>query len=328
MRVATTSISVAVATYNGERFVREQLRSILTQTHPPEQVIVSDDGSTDATLSVVEEIAGSAAIPILIRRNRTRLGVTANFEAALRGANGELVALADQDDVWLPTKLEVMQSVFAQSQVGAAFSDAVVIDDSSHPTGRTLWERFGMTAHERRLILSGRMFPVQLRWNFVTGATMCVRRELLDTLLPFPDRGMHDQWIAVIAGGLGVLRPIAEPLMQYRVHGANVAGVPPRGVRAGLLQREADNEQHERELSMYTAAHDRLGAGGAAPDALARIEGKLAHLRARAELPDSPLRRAWAVATMAASGGYARYSKRAARSIAYDMLRGGSSARF
>src|SRR5687767_9778204 len=123
-----------MCTYNGGRFVAEQLASLSAQTRLPDELVVCDDGSTDSTVDVINEFAVSAPFPVRAHVNETNLGSTKNYEKAIRFCAGDLIALADQDDVWLPAKLARIEQAFARSPgVGLVFSDAEAVDEGLQP---------------------------------------------------------------------------------------------------------------------------------------------------------------------------------------------------
>jgi len=114
-------LSVAMCTYNGEQYLQEQLDSIIAQTRLPNEVVVCDDGSTDATLQILDEFQETAPFPVRIYRNGTRLGPTKNFEKAIKLCSGNVIALSDQDDVWMPHKLERLEEVLKITQMLVTF---------------------------------------------------------------------------------------------------------------------------------------------------------------------------------------------------------------
>src|ERR1700761_5047601 len=129
-------ISVALCTYNGGRFLPEQLASIQQQSVPPFELVVCDDRSTDDTVPTLRQFAAAAPFPVRIFCNEQNLGFIANFQRAIELCRGDLIALSDQDDVWYPKRLERTQGAFAaHPQVGLLFSDADIIDDRDSLTG-------------------------------------------------------------------------------------------------------------------------------------------------------------------------------------------------
>lgn len=217
-------ISVAMCTYNGEKFLAQQLASIAQQSRPPDELVVCDDASTDRTVAMVREFAHSVHYPVRVFENERNLGVAANFERALRLCEGDLIALCDQDDIWYPIRLERSeQELLAHPEAGLVFSDAAVIDDKSRPSGTTLWQRLSFAGRREQDLLAG-CYLVLAKHRFVTGATVMIRAALCDRCLPIGEGWIHDEWIAMITAAFCDLRPIDEPLIQYRIHGSQQVG--------------------------------------------------------------------------------------------------------
>jgi glycosyltransferase involved in cell wall biosynthesis len=217
-------ISVALCTYNGERFLSEQLASIAVQTRLPDELVVCDDRSTDSTLSMVREFAATVAFPVRIFENERNLGYAANFEGAIRRCNGDLIALSDQDDIWYPTRLERSEQELNQHpETGLVFSDADIMDEQGLLLGETLWQRIGFAGQRKQDLLSGN-FVILAKHRFVTGATVMFRASLRDRCLPIGAGWIHDEWIAMIVAAYSDLGPIDQPLIRYRTHGSQQVG--------------------------------------------------------------------------------------------------------
>ena len=120
-----TSVSVAMATFNGARYIRQQLASLAAQSHLPLELVVTDDGSTDETLNLVDEFATHAPFPVFVHRNKTRLGHRANFLQAAILCTSDLVAFCDQDDVWHRRKIEVLVPFFNNPDILLAYHNAI-----------------------------------------------------------------------------------------------------------------------------------------------------------------------------------------------------------
>src|SRR5262245_1278028 len=164
------SFSVALCTYNGARFLPEQLESIGSQSRQPDELIICDDGSTDNTVAIVKSFAREAPFPVRLEVNPTNLGSTKNFELAISRCGGDVIALSDQDDIWQADKLVQMERVLRQTpSAGAIFSDADVVDEQLAPLGYKLWDRYGFTKTRRRHLIAGHAFRVLLDQNAVTG---------------------------------------------------------------------------------------------------------------------------------------------------------------
>jgi glycosyltransferase involved in cell wall biosynthesis len=238
---ALNRISVALCTYNGERFLPGQLASIAQQTRLPDELVVCDDRSTDRTVALVREFAASAPFPVRIFENEHNLGFAANFERAIRLCEGTLIALSDQDDIWYPIRLERSEQEFtAHPQAGLVFSDADVINDSNESAGPTLWQRLGFAGKRAHDLLAGH-FVVLAKHRFVTGATVMFRAGLRDRFLPIPAGWIHDEWITLIAAAFSDLRPIDQPLIRYRIHDSQQVGL-----RNKLEQRTQGNSPAQR----------------------------------------------------------------------------------
>ena len=252
MRLKTSpAVSVALCTWNGERYLNEQLESISRQTLLPTELVVCDDGSRDATIEILNGFARCASFPVRIFRNLENLGSTRNFEQAIRLCQGELIALCDQDDWWAPTKLEVLGNHLAASGAGAIFSDGLLMDEGSRPTGSTLWQanRFDCRAGGF-LEDSGREAGIAelLKRNVVTGATFMFRSELRDLLLPVPAEWVHDGWLAWMVVLHSKLLAHPEELIRYRVHTSQQVGMPPRSLRAKFKRARCGDEVAYRSL--------------------------------------------------------------------------------
>jgi glycosyltransferase involved in cell wall biosynthesis len=203
--------TVAMATFNGARYLEPQLLSILSQLGPADEVVIVDDASTDNTRGVIAKIADPR---VRVIAQTTNAGVRASFERAMRAVRGEYLFLADQDDVWLPGKRDALAAAL---QAGAilALSDASVIDGE----GREIESSF----QARRGGFRGSVAATLVK-NRYLGCSMAFRRELLEDILPIPaEVPMHDMWIGALAALRGRVAYIDRPLMQYRRHGANVS---------------------------------------------------------------------------------------------------------
>jgi glycosyltransferase involved in cell wall biosynthesis len=277
-------IGVAMATWNGARFVEAQLASIAAQTRLPDQVVVADDGSSDETIALVER----SGLPVDVLTGDGRLGVTANFERAIRAVQADVIVLADQDDVWRADKLAVLEDAFRAGANGV-FSDGRVVDRDGQPTGRTLWQSFGYDG-------SADLLSILLKKNVVTGATLAFTSAMRDLVLPIGHDGWHDSWIALLIAATGSLVAIPDTLIDYRVHGDNAEGLGTRSASAAIAQRAEGRKQ--RELRQFEALADRLHNDV--------LDEKVEHLRHRLSLPDNSVRRALRIGQLLPE--YARYS--------------------
>lgn len=318
-----TTISVAMCcSQGGERYVGEQVRSILRQRRPPDELVISDDASTDATLEVAEEAAAEAAFPVKVLRNSASLGAAVNFQKAISQAEGDVIALSDQDDVWAYDRLAVMEEALAERPAaGAVFSDAELVDQDLRPLGATVWQAIRFTPSEQRRFPRGGGLAVLMRRNVVGGATMAFRAGFRDLILPIPPTGLHDIWIAVLLAAVSEVALIPTPLMLYRQHGANEVGAGSSGLYSQLVARAAAGDITSDEIAHFLAARERLLSHlrDEGHPAVRVLDAKLSHLRARANLPGNRLARTGPILRELVTLKYSRYS-RGWRSCAFDFL--------
>jgi glycosyltransferase involved in cell wall biosynthesis len=221
------TISVALCTYNGQRFLRSQLASIARQTRLPDQLVICDDGSTDATIAIAEAFAHSVSFRVDIHRNPVNLGSTRNFEQAILACTGDLIALSDQDDLWHPDRLRRSEEELNwHPEAGLVFSDGEVIDDNGDRIGIRLWENFELVGLRKEELRGGNFIPMT-RKRFVTGATVMFRASFRNYCFPVGDRWVHDGWIAAIIGSMASIRLIDEQLIFYRQHSSQQIGLGP-----------------------------------------------------------------------------------------------------
>lgn len=240
----SVKLSIALATYNGARFLRDQLDSLLAQTVAFDELVVCDDCSADSTLDILAEYA--ARDPrIRIIANESNLGFRANFEKALRLCRGELIALCDQDDIWVPRHLEVLRDSIGRNLLVAGGSDVVDRNCCSH--GRSLAFVKNFEFHDPDPIQVFRF--VAFYQNPFQGAAMMMRREFLDVALPISDTvRYHDVWFATVASLMESFRFVDSIVTLYRIHGDNASGSHCRKARvrtlAGhLLKRDLGNNR-------------------------------------------------------------------------------------
>lgn len=315
---AESDVSVVMTTYNGEKFVEEQLRSILSQTHRPLEIIVLDDVSTDDTLAIVKDVLATSHVPSRIHCNRERLGVVRNIEQGFHMARGPLIAFADQDDIWLPTKLDQICPLFdADPRLDLVFTDAQLIDETGAPLPSTLWDRAGFR-DRRRTLWEVDPLAVVLQGEIATGATMLLRADCARTAMPFPTHRVHDSWLVLylLMSGRKV-GALGEATMKYRLHANNQEGLPP-DTRPARLRRFRDERTILQGLvEQLTEAETRLG-DIAEPRHVDALRSARQKFQTRANLPDSRLRRVPQVTKLALRRGYG--IRNAPRGVAHDLF--------
>lgn len=207
-------VSIAMATYNGEKFLQEQLDSILSQTHSELEIIICDDRSSDATFAILEEYAiRDKRIKLFF--NAENIGLVKNFEKALSLCNGGYIALADQDDIWEKEKISTLLREIGNASL--IHSDALLINAK----GELLSSSYSQYSKKK---LDKDIFSYILG-NNVTGCTTLLSKDLLIYALPFPENILvHDWWLALCAYKHKGIVYCDKPLIQYRQHGGNQIG--------------------------------------------------------------------------------------------------------
>lgn len=222
-------ISVALCTYNGEKFIEEQLNSILNQTKKVDEIVICDDGSNDNTIAIINNFIQLYPNLIKLHQNPINLRVNKNFEKALTLVTGKYVFFCDQDDLWKQNKVETILSIFEKdATIEGVFSNADLIDESLNVIPNfDLWK--SVTFCEEKLNKPLDLFKIiKHRGNMVTGATLCIKASCINEILPIPDgisSFYHDEWIALILSARKSLAYTTEKLISYRIHSNQQIGV-------------------------------------------------------------------------------------------------------
>lgn len=319
------TVSVALCTFNGAPFIGEQVAGILDQEHPPDEVVLADDGSSDGTVDLVRQrFAASPPAPrlVLLEPSSAPLGVTANFERAVRATTGDLIALCDQDDRWRGDRLErVVREFESDPDLLLQHSDARLIGEDGAALGVNLLTALSPTQRERRLIDAGAPFEAYIRRNLVTGATIVFRRSLLDAALPFPAEWVHDEWLAIIAAAIGRVQFIDETLIDYRQHGSNAIGVAKPTFRYRLARLfEPRGARYQTLASRSQVLVQRLDALGARRAILDIAESKARFEAIRSTYPRFRGSRIAPVWRGYRSGSYARLSSQGDLDVIRDLV--------
>ena len=303
-------VSVAMCTFNGAKFVGQQLMGIRWQTKPPYEVIVCDDGSTDRTLEIIRAYADQVPYPVRLVRNAGHQGLTKNYEKVIGLCTGEAIALCDQDDLWQPDKLRKLAGVLEREpDVGGVFSDGSLIDDNSRQLRGSLWERREFTFRQQAAFNRSSALNILLQRNVVTGSTLLFRYGLARQVTPIPQEWGHDAWLAVLIAAQARLVAVPEPLVSYRLH-------PTRQV--GMTVSRWQESLHN-DLDHTGAAHDLMAARWSLmvaklaslqvdPAYIRLAQAKVKFLKTRSMLRDQQLF-ARIVGATSALPGYVRFSR-------------------
>lgn len=223
--------SVAVCTYNGARYLSLQLQSIIEQTIVVDEIVICDDGSNDGTDTIVQFFKSSyPQIRVKFLKNPSNLGFLRNFEQALSICSGDIIFLSDQDDIWMPEKVQTFCDYFENHpNIDFVFSDAELINSNGIKSfSKTLFDVVGLDKENKCLFKKGYALEVLSTSGRVAGCTSAIRSSFLPYVLPFPHthiRSIHDEIIAIIAATYGKIGFIDKPLIQYRQHLGQTIGI-------------------------------------------------------------------------------------------------------
>lgn len=309
-------VSVAMCAYNSSRYAEEQLKSIASQSCLPNEVVICDDASLDDTPSILERFRKEAPFDVRIYRNETNLGVARNFEKAIALCSGDIIALADSDDIWKRDKIERICRVLEEHpEAGYAFSDGELIGPDGAPLGARMWDR----QFSKQLLLNGfppkSQVPALLQFPMVTGAAMALRSSIKPFVLPIAPCWIHDYWISLVAAFIGFHGvAISESLLKYRVHLNQTIGLRRsffERCKASFTSRVAPWPE---QITAFQGLRERLLQDASItnrcnPHELDLLEQKLAHLCERARARSSaPLKKYRIILAEAFTGRYQRFS--------------------
>jgi glycosyltransferase involved in cell wall biosynthesis len=317
-------ISVALCTFNGQRYLARQLRSLADQIRPPDELIICDDGSTDQTCQIIRRFAETAPFDVRLEIQPVRLGVAANFSSAIAASDGNLIACCDQDDVWYPEKLSAMQMAFEKSSLDLIFHDGDVVDDQLRPLGHTLWQSCGFTPRVRHDAHRRGLLSVLTRFNVVTGTTMMFAARFREVILPIPNGWIHDGWIALMLAACGRCDWIDVPLMAYRQHDRQQIGASRNTLQRQInTARAMDAAYFARQAENYQQALDRLLTCGkpVSERILNQLRRKIAHCHARVRMRTSRPAKPALIARELITGRY-RSAAMGWKSVAQDVFLG------
>lgn len=228
-------VDILLATYNGEKYIKEQVESILNQTYENIQIIISDDCSTDNTRQVLKEYENNEKIKIFYQEKN--LGYVKNFEFLLKQVKSNLYMLSDQDDVWKKEKVEKSVEKIESEKLDLVFGDLEVVDENLN----TLYKSYNRYMHLIHKIKKYQKdYRLQYLYNCMTGCTIISRKNWIDKVLPFPTNSkymIHDYWLGLVIALNGKVGYIEEPYILYRQHGKNQVGSKKASKTASKLEK-------------------------------------------------------------------------------------------
>lgn len=304
-----------MAVYNGERLIREQLDSFLRQVRLPDELVISDNASSDSTRQIVRDFALSASFPVRLLVNEYNVGIGRNFDRAISECSGDIIFLSDCDDVWYPDKIQSMTAALSASPRSAlAVCDALLVDEKLRPLGCSLWQSWGFAPGAKQIIrlANGKVFSPLVPWF---GACMAFRASLKPLILPIPpdqrfQRCGHDSFIArtIICSGAGGTALVARQLQAYRQHSAQATGVGKVTWAQRLVSRL--NGRAQRPTHVLAPVMTRLAEWSGQQNGTnsPMLAEALHHFHARCEMPANKLFRVPTIARELASRRYHKFS--------------------
>lgn len=231
-------VDILLATYNGEKYIKEQIESILNQTYKNIQIIISDDCSKDGTRQILKEYEKNDKIKVFYQEKN--LGYVKNFEFLLKQAESNLYMLSDQDDVWKKEKVEKTVEKLQKENLDLVFGDLEVVDENLN----TLYKSYNQYMHLTHKIKKYcKDYRLQYLYNCMTGCTMLSKKEWIDKILPCPLDSkyvIHDYWIGLIIALNGKVGYLSEPYILYRQHGTNQVGTKKASKQYDELKKVRD----------------------------------------------------------------------------------------
>jgi glycosyltransferase involved in cell wall biosynthesis len=307
-------ISVALCTYNGEKFLEKQLQSILHQSKMIDELLVFDDKSTDSTIQLLTDFQQKAPFTVLIHQNVENIGSSKNFENCIKACTGEIIFLCDQDDLWEPNKVDKQWNYFLENpQQDAVFSNATMINQLGIPTGVTSFEQIQFVEEWQHSWKNGGAFDILLRGYVVTGATLAIRSKIIPEIFPVPqliEELIHDGWISLWLSMENRIGFLNDTLIQYREHAAQQVGLNGKGKFVTIWDRltrtrvqklvKIEKKYHDSEaLLAYLSGKPQVSKA-----IIEKLHKRTAHYRMRSSLPANRLKRILPVLQATFEGNY------------------------
>ncbi len=237
-------VSIAMATYNGEKFINEQLHSIINQTYSSIEIVICDDKSTDKTIEIIKNFMKKDS-RIRLYENIKNLGYIKNFEKAISLCKGYFIALSDQDDIWLFNKISILEKEIQHYLL--IHSDAYLINEHSVIISPSY------TQKSRKMINPKSIIDMLLNGS-VTGCTCMFSQKIIKHILPFPEGiDIHDKWLGVNAYYFGKIKYLKKPLIKYRQHSDNLIGAGLQNNKNGAIPLKIEKllSYKNKELCLY-----------------------------------------------------------------------------
>lgn len=239
-------ISIALAVFNGHPFLRQQLESLTAQTYPHIEIIISDDHSSDGTKDIIAEFQQQYS-NIIFFENEGNRGIKSNFTNVLNHCNGDYIALCDQDDVWLPKKIQILVNEIGDNAL--IYHNSLFIDDQERSLQNTIADKFNC--------YSGNNPSTFLLYNCISGHACMFNKNLLRIALPFPEARFHDWWLAFVAAENGGVKYLPVILVHYRQHSTAATDLLKRNI---IPPYQKEVAKYKAEVEWYTRCDNIAGS--------------------------------------------------------------------
>lgn len=239
-------ISIAMCTYNGAKYLRKQLDSLVYQSYPNVEISIHDDCSTDDTVTIIQEYAKQFP-QIKLHQNPINLGYQKNFEANFKACAGEFIAPCDQDDIWNLEKLDKLFRIINDNIL--VYHDSELINENG--------QSMQISMRSRLNFVRGKNPKSFLFFNCVSGHSMLFRRNLLSHIFPFPEKGFYDHWMVYVASHIGSIDFTDECLVKYRQHQQNLTDILGSKRNENKLQTTISRIQRENDWLEVCANHEK-----------------------------------------------------------------------
>lgn len=313
-------ISIALCTYNGAAYLPAQWDSILQQTRLPDEVVICDDGSTDGTIDLLHQLKATAPFQVHLFLNPVQLGFNKNFEQALSRCTQDLVFICDQDDYWMPEKLDVMAAFMtAHPEAEIAFNNAFVADDELNNLHELFWMRVRFDEESQTRWMNGEAMEVLLDGSRMMGCATVIRHGFIPKVIPIPTEipnYIYDGCISLVGAGYNAIRFLDQPLQLYRTHssqqvGVKAAPVPPRTRLRDRFTRPRGEKLEPLVFKRIQLEKIKEFLRGRIPEnspAMKQLNRKLSHYTMRSTLSRNRLARVFPVLRDLQRGLYHRYA--------------------
>jgi len=307
-------ISIALCTYNGEKYIREQLKSLEEQTLKADEIIVCDDNSSDNTADILNEYIDKLNMKLIV--NKENLGVTKNFEQAVSLCEGDIIFLCDQDDVWHKDKIKIMSEKMIEEKTGICCCDGIVCDENlKEIRSYTLWNTSGLS----RIDLNS-FSPYNLINNYCfTGMALCFRKNFTKYFMPLSENAVHDEWIAFIISCFSKVSFVNQKLVFYRQHSDQQIGI--NSIKSlneiWKFLRAYKITAMEKETKKFEDLVFKLKDLEIETKLIAEIENKVKHLKHRT---NRSRYRLFVLLKEFITGKYSRYSNNGYKAFVKDLF--------